>query len=297
MKKMSKPVLWDALFCVLMLAYPLIHFSIFYIGVNFSSFTLAFKTYYDGEFVWAGFENFRLIVYNFQTQPEYGYAVVNSLINYGVGIIVGVPLSLIFSFFIYKKVKGYTIYRVLLFLPSVIPGIVMVLIYSYFVERALPELIPSVPTRLLSSEDTAYMTILVFCIFTSFGPTVLMYSSTMSGINQSMVESAELDGITFFKEFFYITIPSIWPTITTFLVSGIAGIFVNQMSLFSFKGTAAPIKISNFGYFLYRETQADMVTHSTYPYLSAMGLAMTVIVVPLTLLAKFLLEKYGPKND
>ena len=36
---------------------------------------------------------------------------------------------------------------------------------------------------------------------------------------------------------------------------------------------------------------------SEYPFLSSLGLLMTFVAVPLTLLVKYLLEKFGPKAD
>lgn len=74
-----------------------------------------------------------------------------------------------------------------------------------------------------------------------------------------------------------------------------AGIFTNQMNLFSFFGPKAENSLSTFGYYLYSNTQS--ATTADYPYLSSMGIVMTFIAVPLTLLVKFLLEKFGPSTD
>lgn len=41
----------------------------------------------------------------------------------------------------------------------------------------------------------------------------------------------------------------------------------------------------------------NAASDSEYTLLSAMGLLLTVVVVPLTLFVKWALEKFGPKED
>ena len=123
-----------------------------------------------------------------------------------------------------------------------------------------------------------------------------MYSNGMSGISQEMVESAHLDGATGLTEFWKITLPMIYPTLSTFLITGIAGLFTNQIALYSFYGGGAPENLQTYGYYLYMRTK-NATSDSEYTLLAAMGLLLTVVVVPLTLGVKWALEKFGPKED
>ena len=101
-----------------------------------------------------------------------------------------------------------------------------------------------------------------------------------------------MDGATGLKEFFHITLPSVYPTITTFIVVGVAGIFTNQFHLYSFYRGGAPNELWNLGYYLYAETQKVTAANSMaeYPLLSAIGLLITVVVIPLTFIVKGLME-------
>lgn len=56
-----------------------------------------------------------------------------------------------------------------------------------------------------------------------------MYLGSMNTISDSVIESAQLEGAGFFTEFFHIVLPLCYSTIVTFLVVGIASIFVNQL--------------------------------------------------------------------
>ena len=64
------------------------------------------------------------------------------------------------------------------------------------------------------------------------------------------------------------------------------------MNLFSFFGAQADYRVYTFGYYLYKNTQSASL--SEYPRLAAMGIILTLIVAPVTLLVKYLIEKFGP---
>lgn len=291
----------DMIFYCLMMLFPVAQFCTFYIAVNLNSVILAFQSYdtLTGVHSWAGFDNFKLVFYNLFNDPTMLYSAKNSLILYACGLVVGVPLALWFSYYIYKKKPLFRVFKVMLFLPSIISAIAMSVMFTYFAERAIPQLLKLIFNKsfegLLSGSKTAFGTLVFYSIWIGFGTGILMYSGAMNSISDSVVEAAQIDGIGMIREFFSITIPLIYPTIVTFLVVGVAGIFTNQMNLFSFFGPNAENSLSTFGYYLYKNTQT--ASFSDYPYLSSMGIVMTIVAVPLTLLVKYLLEKFGPSTD
>ena len=115
----------------------------------------------------------------------------------------------------------------------------------------------------------------------------------MAAIDESTAEAAKLDGAGYFGEFFYITIPQIFPTISTFLIVGISAIFVNEMNLYAFFGPDAEGFVSTIGYMLFRDTLTGSI--SNYPYLSAFGLLLTLISLPLVIGVKKGLESVQRK--
>lgn len=291
----------DLIFYCLMMLFPIAQFCTFYIAVNINSVILAFKSYdtLDMSYTWVGFDNFKLVFYNLINEPVMHYSAKNSLILYVYGLLFGFPLALLFSYYIYKKKPLYRVFKVMLFLPSIISAIAMTVMFKYFAERAIPELFELLfgmkMEGLISNADTAFGTLVFYSIWIGFGTSILMYSGAMNSIPESVVEAAQIDGAGLVREFFCITIPQIWSTIVTFLVVGVAGIFTNQMNLFSFFGVKCENNLSTFGYYLYKNTQSAAT--SDYPYLSSMGIVMTIVAVPLTLAVKTLLEKFGPRAD
>ncbi len=281
------------------IALPLAQFCIFYIGVNFNSFLLAFRNYSFTEgYSFAGIDNFARVWYDWFNTPRFKTMFLNSLLTYGVSLLVGSTLALLFSYFIYKKMPMAGLFKVMLFLPHILSMLVMVLLFKYFAENAIPELWARLFGKrldgLLGSTDTAMPTLLFFLVWAGFGTQVLMYVGAMNNISESVVESATLDGITPIKEFVYITLPLIWPTFVTFVVVGLAGLFTNQLNLYSFYGTSAPASVQTIGYYLYRGAQSGELPE--YPYLSAMGLMLTCIALPVTLGVRKLMERFGPRT-
>lgn len=289
------------IFYCTMVVLPILQFLIFYMYINFQSFALAFQKYSfeAGGYIFSGFEQFVQIFKDFQTEKVLRSSVINSLTLFFWTFIFGSLVSVVFSYYIYKKRFGSTAFKILLYLPHILGGVVVVIIYKYFVEDAMPTIASLFGVEgmngLLSNPNTKRTTIIFYTIFASFGPRVLVYSSAMSGISESIIESAQLDGVTPFKELVFIVLPSIWSTFVTFMVSVVVGIFTNQMSLFTFYGTDADASLYTFGYYLFRE--AKIGTNADYPYLSAMGLLLTTVAVPVTLFTRWSLKKFGPSRE
>ncbi len=298
LKTMSRKQL---VFCIVMAAIPLLQFFLFYICVNFNSFLLAFRREtIGGDMEW-GLFHFKDLFEQFRLDKElFTSTLKNSFIAFIFTTVLQIPLTLIFAYYVFKKSFMGKFFKIMLFVPSVVTSIVLVLIYKYFADRAIPELInilfnKKVPS-LYSDLKTQFQSILFYSVIMSFGSNVLMFLSSMNSVNESMLEAARLDGASYFQEFFYILLPMCYPTMVTFFVIGISGIFTNQLNMIAFFGTETPPKtMQTFGYYMFQQV-AKNGGEANYPRLSAMGLIITAIVVPLTLLVKKGMEKLGPKT-
>lgn len=283
-------------YCV-MLAFPVLQFLICYLGVNLNSILLSLKRYDAGVYQYVGLTNFKMVLDELQ-MPYMKNMIINSLTVYGVNLFVGLSFCVVFSYYIYKKSVGHEFFKFILFLPSIISAIVMAILFKYFTERGVPAMLEGIfgitRTGLLGDSQTRFPTLLFYMIFTGFGANILLFSGAMSGINESLVDAAKIDGANSFQEFFHITIPMIYPTLTTLIVVSTAGIFINQFSLFNFFGTSAAISDYTVGYYFYKSSKA--ATLAEYPRLAAMGVLFTLVSAPVTLLLKRVLEKIGPSD-
>ena len=277
------------LFYIAVVALPIAQFCVFYLYVNFNSIIVAFQRYdlpagggtgYVKSF--AAFENFKAA---FATLFSSQKMVLNSVKMIACELFIGLPLALVFSFYIYKKFFMSKAFKVMLFMPQIISSII-------HAERGLLDVDAPQSVRMA--------TILFYNIWISFGVNVMMFTGTMSGIDESIVEAASLDGANLFQEFRYVTLPMIWSTFTTFVVISLTGIFTHQLNLFAFFSISAG-DMSSFGYFLFIKSldpnnlrYNPMTNNVTYSQLSALGLILTVITLPIVLVTRKVMEKLGP---
>ena len=309
--RVNRRALKRNLFFAGIVALPVLQFCICYIYINFNSFILAFQDYtdltvtggagYAIDFAW--FENFKKAFSDLSSRL---YMFKNSLLLFFFTTIVGLTLALIFSYYIYKKYPMGEFFRVILFMPKILSGVVFCVLFRYITTEVWGVIAQkwfNIETiGLLYEEKTQLGTMLFFSVWIGFGVNVLMFSGAMSGIDEAIVESAQLDGTNTVQEFIFITIPLIWPTFVSFLTINFTGLFTDQMHLHAMFGSTSPGTLSTFGYYLYKTTVAsDFVPNDakvpSYSVLSAMGLMMTAIMLPLTLLLRKGLRKFGPSVD
>ncbi len=299
------------IFFILVMIFPMIHFAVFKVYINLDMFAMAFSEYVKPEgqvvlqrqFVW--FKNFEFIIKTFGSVSQNGHPYIallrNSFMFYGISLTF-VPIGIFFAYYIYKGYPLANFFRVMLYLPQIISGVVLTFLYKEILRTVL---------------ETGGMQmghIILYNFWTGFGVNVIMYTGAMCGINSSISESAQLDGATSMRELWSITIPMVFPTIVTFLVMGIAGIFTQQANLFSFYSfrlsTLNPdaIEFQPLGYYMYVNTVgsgpvvpegAQVFTGyelMSFPQLSALGLMITIVVLPVALVVRHVLEKYGPSD-
>jgi ABC-type sugar transport system permease subunit len=110
----------DKLFYIVMIALPVLQFIIFYIGVNLNSVLLAFKSYnrIDNAFDFVGLANFKNVFDEFFSSYTIKAAISNSFKVWALCTSITLPLSLLFSFFIYKKFPLKNFFKFALFYCS-----------------------------------------------------------------------------------------------------------------------------------------------------------------------------------
>jgi len=292
-------IIKDKLFIYSIIALPVIVWATLYIGGNITMVLTAFQEYdpITKTYSFVGFINFKEFFIDLFNEPLLEKSAINSFIVYGVELLLMMPINILVSYCIYKRIYGAGFFKVVLFLPSIISGIIWVLLFKYLLENGVPALFPEIKTSLLTNDDTAFPIMLGYKLWLGFAGSMILYTGAMSKVPVSLVEYGKIDGLNFMQELWHLTIPCIFPTITIFLVTGVAGIFSDQMALYSFYGQGAPTNAYTFGYYFFRAVFGNAAKPAEFPYASAAGLSFTLVVAPLTLLVKYLLEKYGPSVE
>ncbi len=296
----------ELIFYISLIALPLLQVIIFYFYVNFNSILLAFKDY-DGE---GGLVyNKGNLFYNFVRFWEELTAdgakslllaiLKNSVLVWFFTAIVGTFLSVLFSYYIFKKWFLAKTFKFFLFLPSVLPSILLVFVFETFVNQV----IPTFASEVLNKQVEALLigknkipTYIFYNIWVGFGAQLLIYTGAMAQISPETLEAGKVDGVNSFREFFSIVVPMILPTISTFMIANLATIFTNQANLFAFYGNTGSegklrLKEGTMGYYLFDLITKPGTKIERYPYASALGIICTLIAFPLTMGLRKLLNK------
>ena len=300
------------IFYTIICALPVLQFCIFTFYINFNSVKMAFETYsYRTDGVdgivrsFAGLANFSRAWEFFVSS---GQMIINSALLFASNIFITIPLALIFAFYLCKKCRFSGFFKVILYMPNIVSPMIFALLFKNAMNYALPAVFESMPQLLvpLPGENVrlTYAAILFFNVWVSFGVNVLMFSGAMSGINISVVESAQLDGANAIQEFMHIYVPMIFSTVSAFIILGMTGIFTNQMNLYTFYAYDSPTSLETMGYYLYKAaSRADYINveglkgYLNYPQLAALGLILTLFVAPVTFFTRKMFDKFGPSED
>lgn len=292
----------EYLFVLSFAAYPILLFIVFYVCVNLNSILLAFQNVtITGEKSFAGIKNFKSFISDITKDPLIYTSILNSLKIYFFGLIISLPLTILFSYYLYKKFFGHRAVRFVVLLPQIISSFVVCLVFKKFVESALPNIMQEVFgfrefPNLITDRCYAFKTNVFYGIWVSFAGGLIMYPNAMNEIPEEIIESAMVDGIdNMFQELRYMILPLIFPTLSTFLITGVAGIFTSDNNLIAFFMYDASANLYNMGYYFTVKVMTG--GNSVYPYLSAAGLTLTLIIAPVTYLVKYLLEKFGPVTE
>lgn len=284
--RVQKRTLKQMGFVAALVAIPICHFLIFYVFINGSTILLAFKNS-DNEFT---LNNFKFLFEYFgSSEFHLKEALINTLKFFVMGLIM-FPISLLFSYFLYKKIFLYRYMQVVFFLPSIISTIVMVTLFKNIMDGPVADLwktIFNLESRpfFFTTPEYALKSIMAFSIWTGLAGNMVIFSGTMARIPTEILESGKIDGVGFWREFGQLVVPLIWPTLSTLLLMSFIGIFTSSGPILLF--TQGQNGTYTIAYWIYEYT----VEATNYNYASAVGILFTVVGLPIIFGAKFLLNK------
>lgn len=259
-----------------MLALPILQFCIFYIYVNFNSILLAFQEPVGMDVEW-GFGNFAKIFRDLSSSGSVLVsAFVNTLIFFFAGLLITLPLSFLMCYFLYKKVPGYRMYRIIFYLPSIIMGSVTAILFKYIISSNGPISLlfeGDVPYFLQSSE-WAMPTLVFYTIFFGLGGNLVLFSGAMNNIDPGIIEAGRIDGTNLWTEIRYIVLPMVWPTLSTVLTFNFISIFSASGPILLF--TQGAYDTYTLSYWIY----SRVLYYADINYPAAVGLLLTVIGAP-----------------
>ena len=155
-----------------------------------------------------GLENYKAI---FQ-EPAFLHSFLITVEFTVLNIILVNVVAFVISLLVTSEIRGRNVYRAGFFIPNLIGGIVLGLVWQFIFSNILPDIGKSLGLALLSkslisNKDTVMITMVIVNTWQYAGYIMLIYVASIQGISKSVLEAAEVDGAKYWTRITKIQIP------------------------------------------------------------------------------------------
>lgn len=286
---------------LLMLA-PAVIYVILFSYLPMFGIVLAFKdyNYVDGIFgsPWNGFNNFQFLILSKKLWPLTRNTMLYNIAFISLGMVLQVFFAIILSEIASKWFKKIT--QTMMFMPYFISWVVVVaIVQSLFSYESgiINSIISSLGMeRINIYQDTKVWPFLLigFKLWKDTGYGTIVYLASITGIDTSLYEAADVDGATFWQKVTNITLPAIKPTIIIMTLLAIGQIFRGDFGLFyQLVGSNAKVlEVADvIDLFVYR----SLLTSGDVGMSAAAGLYQSVMCFITVVTCNWLVKKVDPE--
>ena len=242
---------------------------------------------------WVGMQNYA----NLLSDDKFWISLSNTLYM----VVVAVPLGLFASFvcavLLNLKVRGQSFYRVVYFLPSIVPTVAGTILFLWLLNPQVG-LINTLLGRVgidgpnwMADPQWSKPALILLGLW-GMGGTIIIYLSGLQDVPISLIEAAELDGASWFQRLVNITIPMVSPITLFNLITGVIGMFQYFAQAYVVGGgdsLGRPLNSTLF-YSVYLYQNAFLFLKMGYA--SAMAWILFIIILIFTLLLLKVSDKF-----
>ncbi len=263
---------------------------IFFFIPFFHTFVLSFQDYSTSIYhpAWVGLQNYIKLLHN----PVFYKVMLNTFIY----LFVAVPFLVIFPLFvailINQKIRGVTLYKILIYLPVIVSIVVAAIAFKwlYADQGILNYIVTSMGFQSigwLTDPDWALYSVIWVTIWKGIGYYMIIYLAALMSVPKELYEACDIDGANFFTKHLTVTIPHIMPTIA--LVSTISAISAMKVFAEIYVMTkGGPLNSSKtIVYYIYERAFENL----DLGYASAMAVVLLIIVMAFSLINIFCFER------
>ena len=267
---------------------------IFFFIPFFQTFLLSFLDYshniYKPEII--GLQNYINLFHN----PVFYKVMWNTFLY----LIVAVPVLAVFPLFlailINQKIKGVTLYKILIYLPVIVSIVVAAIAFKWlYADQGILNYIVTKlglePIGWLTDPNFALYSVIIVTIWKGIGYYMIIYLASLMSVPKELYEACDIDGANFLTKHLTVTIPHIMPTIA--LVSTISTISAMKVFAEIYVMTkGGPLNSTKtIVYYIYERAFENL----DLGYASALAVVLLVVVMAFSLINILCFEKnkYG----
>ena len=264
--------------------------TVFFFIPFFQTFFLSFFDYstnlYHPNF--CEFENYIKLL----KDPVFYKVIANTLLYLLIAVPFLVIFPLIIAILINQKLRGITLYKIIIYFPVIISIVVAAIAFKWlYATQGILNYILSLlnihAINWLSDTNYALISVAIVTIWKGIGYYMMIYLAGLMSVPQDLYEACEIDGAGFLQKHLTVTVPQIMPTIALVsTVSTISALKVFAEIYVMTKG--GPLNSSKtIVYYIYERAFENL----DLGYASAMAVLLLVIVMIFSLINIFCFEK------
>ncbi len=211
-------------------------------------------------------------------------------------LFIAVPILAIFPLFlailINQKIKGVTLYKILIYLPVIVSIVVAAIAFKWlYADQGILNFIATQlglsPIGWLTDPKFALYSVIIVTIWKGIGYYMIIYLAALMSVPKELYEACDIDGANFLTKHLTVTVPHIMPTmalVTT--ISAISAMKVFAEIYVMTKG--GPLNSSKtIVYYIYERAFENL----DLGYASAMAVVLLIIVMAFSLINIFGFER------
>lgn len=169
---------------------------------------------------WVGFENYQLIL----NQPLFREAVAHNL-QLLLAVPVLIALSVLIAVLLFEQVRGWRVYRTILFFPYILAvpvvAVVLKVIFQFngpFNEGLRLVGLEALALDWIGAPDVALNTVMIVILWRELGFGIILMLSRLLALDAEILEAAELDGAGWWARLFRVILPQMAGVIEFYFV-------------------------------------------------------------------------------
>ncbi len=218
------------------------------------------------------------------TDPETWHALSNNVIWIIVGTAAPMIIGLLISVLIWTTRRGAGIYRLAFFLPFVLPGVAIGIVWTWiydpvsgWLNRALEAVgLDSLVRGWLGDPDLALYAVLATAVWAYSGFVIIIFLSALRNVDIELVDASRIDGANASQRLWFILLPQIMPVFLMVLTLTLVGGFSVFDIIFIMTGGGPADATNVLGTYSY--TQAFQLSRIGYG--TTLALLITVLSIP-----------------
>ena len=221
------------------------------------------------------------------TDPEVWHALGNNAIWILIGTAAPLVIGLLMSLLIWSVKRGSVFYRLAFFLPYVLPGVAIGIVWGWiydpvsgWLNKALSSIgLGSLARGWLGEPGTALYAVLATAIWATCGFVIVILLSALQNVDVELVDASKIDGAGAVKRLWYIILPQLMPVFLMVLTLTLVGGFSVFDIIFIMTGGGPADATDVIGTYAY--TQAFQLSRIGYG--TTLALLITVLAIPFTI--------------